>query len=232
MDDSQQGVPTNASQASSAERPRVVTGAATAVTLLVSLELVREVLVAVANWRLYFRLHDYLAGKATAEEVLAANSDALANLGSFWVLVPVSCAAGIALIVWLWRARINSERMGGAAAHRRARGWVVNGWVIPVGALWIPYQVVSDVWRASAPRRSVPATLVRAWWALFVVANFVVKPMQWRVSRHLDSEHQVLTNANLSTVLMVFYGAAGLLLLLIVRRVTAWQTSGHVGNAV
>ncbi|MET7520169.1 DUF4328 domain-containing protein [Streptomyces sp. NPDC005480] len=231
MDGSQQGVPTNASQAS-AERPRVVTGAATAVTVLVSLELVREVLVTVANWRLYFRLHDYLAGKATAEDVLAADSDALAKLGSLWVLVLVGGAAGIAVVVWLWRARINSERMGGAAAHRRARGWVAGCWMAPVANLWIPYQVVSDVWRASAPRRSVPATLVSAWWALFVVANVVIKPIQWRVSQNFDSEHQVLTNANLSTLLTALYVAAGLLLLLIVRRVTTWQTSEHVGNAV
>ena len=42
----------------------------------------------------------------------------------------------------------------------------------------------------------------------------------------------MLTNANLSTLLTALYVAAGLLLLLIVRRVTAWQTSGHVGNAV
>ncbi|MFB0620220.1 DUF4328 domain-containing protein [Streptomyces sp. AGS-58] len=201
-------------------------------TLLVSSELVREVLVTVANWRLYFRLHDYLAGRATAADVLAADSDALAKLGSVWVLVLVGGAAGIAVAVWLWRARINSELMGGAAAHRRARGWAVGGWMTPVANLWIPYQVVSDVWRASAPRRSVPVTLVSAWWALFVAANIVVKPMQWRVANNLDSEHQVLTNANLSTLLTALYVAAGLLLLLIVRRVTTWQTGGHVGNAV
>lgn len=231
MDGSQQPVPANTSQAG-AERPRAVTGAATAVTLLVSSELVREVLVTVANWRLYFRLHDYLAGRATAADVLAADSDALAKLGSVWVLVLVGGAAGIAVAVWLWRARINSELMGGAAAHRRARGWAVGGWMTPVANLWIPYQVVSDVWRASAPRRSVPVTLVSAWWALFVAANIVVKPMQWRVANNLDSEHQVLTNANLSTLLTALYVAAGLLLLLIVRRVTTWQTGGHVGNAV
>ena len=78
--------------------------------------------------------------------------------------------------------------MGGAAVHRRARGWAVASWMTPVANLWIPYQVVSDVWRASAPRRSVPVTLVSAWWALYVVANVVVRPIQWRVSRNLDSD--------------------------------------------
>ncbi|MFE7302773.1 DUF4328 domain-containing protein [Streptomyces sp. NPDC057579] len=224
-------MPTNASQAG-AEQPRVVTGAATAATTLISLALVHEVLLTVANWHIYFLIHDYLAGKATAADLEAADNDALATLASFWVSVLVWVAAGIACLVWLWRARINSEQMGGAAAHRRARGWVVAGWTVPVANLWIPYQVVSDVWRASAPRRSVPATLISAWWALFTVATVIVKPIQWNAASQFDSEHQVLTNANLSTLLTALYVAAGLLLVLIIRRVTKWQTYGHVGNAV
>ena len=40
--------------------------------------------------------------------MLAADSDALAKLGSLWVLVLVWVAVGIAVVVWLWRARINS----------------------------------------------------------------------------------------------------------------------------
>ncbi|MFF8902706.1 DUF4328 domain-containing protein [Streptomyces lydicus] len=231
MDGAQQGMPANASPLA-AERPRAVTGVATAVTVLISVALVYEVLVTVANWRIYFLVHDYLAGRATATDLLAADSDALAKLGSFWVSVLVWVVAGIVWLVWLWRARLNSELMSGAAAHRRARGWVLGCWMTPVANLWIPYQVVSDVWRASAPRRPVPVILISAWWALFAVANVVIRPIQWRAASQLDSESQVLTNANLSTLLTALYVAAGLLLVLIVRRVTAWQTGGHVGNAV
>nr|WP_237550433.1 DUF4328 domain-containing protein [Streptomyces sp. SID8354] len=194
--------------------------------------LVLEVLVLVANWRLYFLAHDYLAGKATAADLEAADNDALATLGSLWLSILVWIAAGIAVVVWLWRARINSELMSGAAAHRRARGWVVGAWTTPVANLWIPYQVVSDVWRASAPRRPVPVTLINAWWALFVVANVVVKPIQWRMVAKFDSEQDVLSAANVTTLLTALYVAAGLLLVLIVRRVTAWQTHRHVQNAV
>ncbi|MFF8914748.1 DUF4328 domain-containing protein [Streptomyces sp. NPDC015032] len=224
-------MPTNASPLA-AERPRAVTGAATVVTVLISLVLVNQVLVTVGNWRIYFLVHDYLAGRATAADLLAADSDVLAKLGSFWAWVLMGGAAGIAWLVWLWRARINSELMSGAAAHRRARGWVVGSWTVPVANLWIPYQVVSDVWRASAPRRPVPVTLVSAWWALFMVANIVVRPIQWRMSSKFDSEQDVLSNANVSTLLTALYVVAGLLIILIVRRVTAWQTHRHAQNAV
>ncbi|MEU8971171.1 DUF4328 domain-containing protein [Streptomyces monashensis] len=208
----------------------MVTGAATAVTVLISLDLVREILVLVGNWRLYFVVHDYLAGRATAADLEATDTDALAKLVS-WPSFLVWIAAGVAFVVWLWRARINAELMSGAAAFRRSRSWAVGAWIAPVVNLWIPYQVVSDVWRASAPRRSVPVTLIKAWWALFIVANAVVRPIQWRMSSKFDSEQDVLSNADVSTLLTALYVVAGLLLVLIVRRVTAWQTHKHAQNA-
>lgn len=229
MDGSQQDTPTSAGPASGEQR-RVVTGAATAVTVLISLDLVREILVLVGNWRLYFVVHDYLAGRATAADLEAADTDALAKLVS-WPSFLVWIAAGVAFVVWLWRARINAELMSGAAAFRRSRSWAVGAWIAPVVNLWIPYQVVSDVWRASAPRRSVPVTLIKAWWALFIVANAVVRPIQWRMSSKFDSEQDVLSNADVSTLLTALYVVAGLLLVLIVRRVTAWQTHKHAQNA-
>lgn len=81
------------------------------------------------------------------------------------------------------------------------------------------------------PRRSVPVTLIKAWWALFIVANAVVRPIQWRMSSKFDSEQDVLSNADVSTLLTALYVVAGLLLVLIVRRVTAWQTHKHAQNA-
>ncbi|MFF7468297.1 DUF4328 domain-containing protein [Streptomyces sp. NPDC008092] len=190
----------------------------------------REVLVSAYNWRLYFVAHDYLAGRATFADVDAAQTDSLAKLVS-WPSFLAWIASGVAFLVWLWRARTNAELMSGAAAFRRSRTWAVSGWIAPVVNLWVPYQVVSDVWRASAPRRSVPVTLIKAWWALFVVANTVVKPIQWRMSSNLDSEQHVLSNADVSTLLTALYVVAGLLVVLIVRRVTAWQSRQPAQNA-
>lgn len=230
MDTSQQGMPTNPSHRAEI-RHKAVTGAATAVTAMISLALVHNVLITVANWRSYLLVHDYLAGRRTAADVLAADSDALANLGSVWVSLLAWTATGITWLVWLWRARGNSELMSGVAAHRRSRGWVVGGWMAPVANLWIPYQVVSDVWRASAPRRPVSIALINAWWVLFAVASFVVRPLQWRASQQVGSENDLLTNANLSTLLTALYAVAGLLIIFIVRRITEWQNGGHAGNA-
>ncbi|WP_331737266.1 DUF4328 domain-containing protein (plasmid) [Streptomyces sp. NBC_00984] len=230
MDGSQQSIPAGASPAG-AEQRRTVTGAANVATVLISLALVREVLVSVGNWRLYVVVHDYLAGRATTADLEAVDSGALATVGGMWPWLLVSAAAGVAFVVWLWRVRINAEVMSGATAHRRSRGWVVGSWFAPVVNMWIPYQVVSDVWRASARQRAVPVTLVTTWWALFVAANIVVRPIQWRMAfAEADSEQDLLSNANVSTLLTVLYLAAGMLIILIVRRITAWQTHGHAKN--
>jgi hypothetical protein len=58
---------------------------------------------------------------------------------------------GVGLIVWLRRARINAEHRGWR--QRRARGWTFWGWVLPVVSLWIPFQIMGDIWRAGIPAR-------------------------------------------------------------------------------
>ncbi|MEV5598020.1 DUF4328 domain-containing protein [Streptomyces sp. NPDC052496] len=225
---SQQGTPAAVNPAGAGQF-KALSGAATAATVLISLAVVRDAVVTAGNWRLYLVVHDYLAGRVTAAEVEATDTDTLATLAS-WPSFLIWLAAGVVFIVWLRRARLNAELTSGAAAHRRSRSWVVGGWVAPVANLWVPYQVVSDIWRAGAPRRSAPVTLVTAWWVLFAAATFIVKPIQWRMAAQFADEQDVLTNAYLSTLLTGLYLAAGLLVVLIIRRITAWQTQGHVRN--
>ncbi|GAA1931416.1 hypothetical protein GCM10009753_76550 [Streptantibioticus ferralitis] len=208
-----------------------MTGAATAATMLISLELVREILVSVQNWRDYVVVHDYLTGAATKADLESADSGALTVLASTGLMFLISLAAGVAFLIWLWRARINAELMSGAAAHRRGRAWVVAAWITPVANLWYPYQIVSDIWQASAPRRPVPVTLINAWWASFVAA-VLVRPIQWRMASQEATEHDVLANANLSTLLTALYLVAGVLIILIIRRNTAWQTHRLAQDAV
>lgn len=229
MDGLQQGVPQygmpSSTSVAGTDHYRKVTGAANTVTVLISLAVAREVFVSAANWHSYIVVHAYLAGRATTADLEAADSGILVKLAS-WPGLLLGIAAGVALIVWMRRARINAELMSGAAAHRRSRGWVVAGWITPVVGLWVPYQVMSDIWRASAPRRGVPVTLVGAWWAMFTAATVVVKPIQWRMAQNFDDEQDVLSNANLCLLLTALYLVAGTLLILVVHRITAWQTHG------
>ena len=52
-------------------------------------------------------------------------------------------------VVCFYRARINAERYG--YRQRRARGWAIWGWIVPIVNLWFPFQIMGDIWRAGLP---------------------------------------------------------------------------------
>jgi hypothetical protein len=60
--------------------------------------------------------------------------------------------------------------------HERARGWIWAGWLVPIVAVWFPFQVVRDIRKTVEldGQKRMPATGL--WWGLwlaFVVAGQV-----------------------------------------------------------
>ncbi|MFC8720783.1 DUF4328 domain-containing protein [Kitasatospora sp. NPDC057198] len=205
-------------------------GPARVVTWLIALAVLREVLLAVLDWRECFLVHGVLAGTLPPEDYESfASSPFVRAIGSIAAMLGPYLAAGAAFAVWLWRARTNAETIAGAASQRRARGWVLSGWGAPVVNLWIPYQVVSDVWRASAPRRDTVPHRVRVWWALFLLSGVVLGPLQGQAVENVQSEGDLLFAAFLTTLLALCLGLAGVLAVTIVKDVTEWQ-SGRAGE--
>lgn len=70
----------------------------------------------------------------------------------FFLLYPAIAVVGIVFVIWLMRARENAENLS-PYPHRRTRGWLFGGWLVPVVNLWFPKQIVDDIWRASSPRQ-------------------------------------------------------------------------------
>lgn len=203
---------------------RPVTGVGVTAAILIGLVLVREVLVAVANWRDYSLVHGYLAGTVSPSDIESADSDFLEAIGGLFAGFAVWLVAGAAFLVWLWRARLNSELIAGASAHRRSRGWVVGGWITPIANLWYPHQIMTDIWRASAVRKPVSVALVNAWWGFLAIGTVLIRPIQWRLAMQESvSEQDFLSNANVSTLFVALELVAGVLAIVIIRRITGWQ---------
>jgi hypothetical protein len=70
--------------------------------------------------------------------------------------IPLS---GLFFLLWLTAARRNAATYppGGAGACRQ---WTVAGWICPVANLWIPYRMLADLLRASAPPADGPGTVL------------------------------------------------------------------------
>ncbi len=132
-----------------------------------------------------------------------------------WVNAGALLAAAVAFIMWLWRARANAELLVGPHGQRLTREWVIGAWICPVVNLWFPYQVVVDVWRASAPKRGGQQHdgLVVWWWMAFL--------MSWLFTRFISLVGIVDLVPLLAAC--VFDLASGVLALLVVRRISDWQ---------
>lgn len=78
---------------------------------------------------------------------------------------------GIGFVVWLRRARINAEHRGWR--QRRNRAWAFWGWILPLVNLWIPFQMMGDIWRAGLPlhRRRKIAWLPALWWSSWLLSG-------------------------------------------------------------
>ena len=157
--------------------------------------------------------------------------------GRWEVAVNLTCtvillAAGLLFLVWLWKSRRNAELLC-TAPHRRRRGWIIGSWFCPIVNLWFPYQVVSDVWKASDPRTSpysrdlsaVPGSwLVRMWWILLFAAAVAEDRADRFAHGHITIDG-VRRWANWSILATLVWLGASVMIILIVRRITAWQST-------
>ncbi len=200
---------------------RPVTGTATAAKVLIAVALMSSVVLSISSWRDYLVVRDYLDGAATIADLEAADAFALL------IAIPgvvVAIATGVVFLVWLWRARINAELLGGREAHRRSRGWVVGAWFVPVVNLWFPHQIVTDIWRTSAPQRPVSGRLVTAWWIPYIVSWIIGNRLLQSSFKNEITLEGLRSTANLSTLSTVLDLVAGVLIIVIITRITAWQT--------
>ena len=130
-----------------------------------------------SDWNTYSVVHRYLGGMPNVDDADLNRADAIAKVTAVPNVI-ISVTAAVVFVIWLWRARINSEVFC-QADHRRSHGWVLASWFVPGPNLWYPKQIVDDVWLASDPktpvytddlRRFRTPTLTSAWWVAWVGA--------------------------------------------------------------
>jgi len=121
---------------------------------------------------------------------------------------------------WLQRARDNAILLRPDLPHRRQAGWVWLGWFIPFANVWVPYQVVGDVQRASVPAERWAG--LGWWWTAWLL--FLVLPLPF----FLGDAAPPLVLEGLAAVAAV---AAAVLWSRIVLRITLAQETALPGGA-
>jgi hypothetical protein len=90
----------------------------------------------------------------------------------------VQIVAGVIFMIWMGRARLNSDEITSKHQHRYTTMWVYLGWFIPFGNLVIPFVVMQDIWRGSDRTQPMvglqqrpKSGLVTAWWICYIASN-------------------------------------------------------------
>lgn len=162
-------------------------------------------------------LDEPTGAQSAAHDYLSEQEPAVAGL--------LLLCAGLAFVVWLYRARTNLESPD-AGELAWGRGWTIGGWFIPLGNVAIPQLVVSEIDRVSE-RRADQAEgrphrrhrgVVVLWvvlWSITVAVNQVGE----LVLEELDPGPAALLTVAFGVLTAVAAGSA----ILLVRQVTTNQ---------
>src|SRR5262249_9733732 len=107
---------------------------------------------------------------------------------AYWALF---LTAGVAWLVWFYQAHKNLPGLG-AQGLRSSPGWAVGSFFVPILALFWPYQVAQEIYKASSPDawledgfawRDEPRSYLIGFWWLFwlvwVVVGQIAVQMDW-----------------------------------------------------
>ncbi|HET9142141.1 DUF4328 domain-containing protein [Actinophytocola sp.] len=216
-----------------AVRLRRVGEAGLASAILFGLVIVLNLAFAWSLWNAYGLVQDFLADDPGVGMADLLDADRLTRtLG--WAVLAVQLAAAVVFLVWLWRARRNSEVLTDAP-HRRGRGWAIGSWITPVVFFWFPFQVVDDVYRASRPDnpkdlydlQTVPgSTLLRWWWGMYLAGWVLDRLAAASLTGYHVEDLQAAAVAQSAQV--VALTGAGIALVIVMRQITRWQQTPRV----
>jgi hypothetical protein len=128
-------------------------------------------------------------------------------------------------VIWTYRASSNIHALGGQDI-RFTPDWAAAWYLVPIANLWMPYQVMSEIWRVSrspiGPRSETSSRLLQWWWfcwlALLIAGSI---HLRWSIPAHgLEEVFSAEPLSIASSVLAII--SVGLALAL-VKRICAFQ---------
>ncbi len=147
-------------------------------SFLLSVEVGLAICSAVIGIGMFLLVNDLALGIAVSEGRLElANSLYLAASS---VQVALVMIITIFLLGWYYKAYKNLFGLK-VFDLKWSPVWAVVGWFIPIGNLYIPYEVTKEIWNASSPntydpedqgawRRSQEHGSIKEWWLLWLIA--------------------------------------------------------------
>ena len=149
----------------------------------------------------------------------------------FWILTePIWLITAVLVLTWIHRANHNAQQLG-AADMRFTPGWAVGWYFVPIAWFWKPYQVMSEIWRASRNpsywREQPVSLLLPWWWVLWIVPFWGSSIVDLTVGRNLDEAGANALEAASGLAYWILQIPLTLVLLAIIAGVHRMQAEHH-----
>jgi hypothetical protein len=128
-------------------------------------------------------------------------------------------------VTWTYRTNGNIHALGGQGIQFTPR-WAVAWYLVPIANLWMPYQVMSEIWRLSrdpvGPQSDTTSRLL-AWWWFCWLAFLIGGSIQLRWSTPMHGLEEIISAEPLSIASSAFGIIAAGLALALIKRICALQ---------
>lgn len=91
----------------------------------------------------------HCCSRTVAENVWTLQMFKIMTHNLYLIQILTAVAATIVLLWWIYRVSVNVRRLG-ATGLRFTPVWSVGWFLVPVANLWKPYQILKELWTASA----------------------------------------------------------------------------------
>lgn len=195
------------------------------VSVLLAVIVVLDIVAIISDYMQIQLVNRALAGETiTIAEATASDSRQAAIGGIYLVLFIITA---ILFLMWIHRAHRNLPSLGAKGLQYSPR-WAVGGFFVPFLNLVRPFQVTTEIWKASDSTtdiadsvawRSAPTSpIIISWWVLFLVSG-VLGQILWRLSLQVETLDELLTTSWLTFVTDVVDIPAAILAIMIIRNI-------------
>jgi hypothetical protein len=168
-------------------------------------------------------VHQLESGATFTKDEVAVRTGAFRVTSQLDALVFI--ASSVVWLVWLYKSYASLTHLG-ARRTRHTPGWAVFVWFVPVLNLFVPFQVVRELWLRSAvlnatePDWGEQILLISGWWALWLLSNLaglVAGAQRFLGIRDPTTVFEVI----LAT--QILHACAAILAIMVVRRIASFQ---------
>lgn len=135
--------------------------------------------------------------------------------------------SGFLILKWIYR--VNSNAHVYSSEMKVSPGWNVGFFFVPIANLWKPFQGIRETWEVSTMHGWDVPGWVRWWWGLWLASNFLGNA-SFRVELGAETIQDMMVAAFLDTVSAIVGIPVALLLIRLIRTLTAAQEAMRHGE--